>query len=175
MEKHYGGISNGLVNALFGIMLILGFFSWAGVSDTMTYVLFLFTYLLIITYWFELNSFLKKYPSKNIWGFLADMTAVFAILILIVAASFNLGFYFAALAILRTVDTTVISRILSEYDLKKAEAFRLKEIRSIYFLEATAYVLLEPIAFGCSFSNVFGITSLILIWLFARVFEKRLL
>jgi|GEM_PF-1904939 len=175
MEKHYGGISNRLINALFGILLILGFFSWAGVSDTSTYVLFIFTYVLIIAYWFELNSFLNKYPSKNIWGFLADMTAVFAILILIIAASLNLGFYFASLAILRTVDSTVISRILSEYNLKKAEALRLKEIRGIYLLEATAFVLLEPLAFSYSVSGVFGITALMLIWLFARVFEKRLL
>lgn len=174
MEKHYGGISYKLVTGLLALILVQGFFDWVGVSDTLQYVLFLFTYTLIVAYWVRHKHSLKRFPPKNGLGVLIDVTAMFVLFLITKAASLQIGFYFAALAVLRAVDALGITRMLSEYALKRVELHKLNNLRKIYFLEASIYVLFESLSFNYGLPNVISITALILIWLFGRVSEHEL-
>ncbi len=172
MGKHYGEISHKFVNLMFGIMLILGFLDWAGVSNTLQYVLFLFTYVLLITYWMAHRNYLNHFPPKNLLGVIIDITAMAVLFLTIKAALLPLGFYFAALAILRAVDALGITRMISDYVSSRKDVLHLKSRRGIYFLEAAIYLILEALAFRYGMSYVFGVTALMLTWLFGRVFEE---
>ncbi|MBU4246578.1 MAG: hypothetical protein ABIF85_01445 [Nanoarchaeota archaeon] len=174
MEKHYGGISHKLVTGLLAIILVQGFFDWIGVSNTVQYVLFIFTYVLIVAYWVRHKHSVKRFPPKNGLGVLIDIIAMFVLFLIMKAASLQIGFYFAALAVLRAVDALGISRMLSEYVLKRAEAHRFNTLRKIYFLEAIIYVLFESLSFNYGLPNVLGITALMLVWLFGRISEHEL-
>lgn len=171
MGKHYGGISNAFVNLMFSIMLILGVLDWAGISNTLQYVLFIFTYILLITYWMTHRSYIKQFPPKRVLGVMIDITAMAVLFLIIKAALLPLGFYFAALAILRAVDALGITRIISEYISSKKDVLRLKSRRGIYFFEAAIYLLFEAITFHNGLPYVFGMTAMILTWLFGRIFE----
>lgn len=174
MEKHYGGTSYKIVTALFALIFIQGLFDWIGVSNTLQYVLFLFTYILIVAYWVRHKHSLKRFPPKNGIGVLIDVTAMFVLFLITKAASLQLGFYFAALAVLRAVDALGISRMLSEYVVKRVERLKFNTLRKIYFLEAMIYVLFESLSFNYGLPNVLGITAMMLVWLFGRVSEHEL-
>ena len=174
MEKHYGSTSYKIVTALFALILAQGLFDWIGVSNTLQYVLFLFTYILIVAYWVRHKHSLKRFPPKNRLGILIDVTAMFVLFLITKAASLQLGFYFAALAVLRAVDALGISRMLSEYVVKRVERLKFNTLRKIYFLEAMIYVLFESLSFNYGLPNVFGITALMLVWLFGRVSEHEI-
>lgn len=174
MEKHYGGISHTFVNAMFGIILVIGFLDWMGISNTLQYALFIFTFILATRHWISRSSRLKRFPPKNISGVLMDVTAMFIIFLIIKAASLNIGFYFASLAVLRAIDALGISRMLSDYVLTRVEKIRFNAMRWIYFLEASIYILFEVLSFNYGLPNVFGITALILVWLFGRVSEYEI-
>lgn len=174
MKKHYGGISHTFVNAMFGIILVIGILDWMGISDTLQYVLFLFTFIMATRHWISRSSRLKRFPPKNSFGVMIDITAMFIIFLIIKAASLNIGFYFASLAVLRAIDALGVSRTLSEYVLTRVEKIRFNAMRWIYFLEAATYILFEVLSFDYGLPNVFGITALILVWLFGRVSEYEL-
>lgn len=172
MKKYYGKISYNFVNALFAILLAIGFLEWLGVNSTLQYVLFLFTFILIAKYWISHRNQTDKYPPKNISGVLIDITSIFVIFLIVKAAILPLGFYFASLAILRTLDALGSSRTMMEYSLKKAQIFHFKSMRFIYFTEATVYVLFETIMFNNGMPYVFGMTALMLLWIFGQIAEN---
>lgn len=174
MEKHYGSTSYKIVTVLFALILVQGLFDWIGVSNTLQYVLFLFTYVLIVAYWVRHRHTLKKFPPKNGLGIVIDVTAMFILFLITKAASLQLGFYFAALAVLRAVDALGISRMLSEYVVKRVEAVKFNNLRKIYFFEAAIYVLFESLSFNYGLPSVYGITAVILVWLFGRVSEHEI-
>ncbi|VVB61082.1 Uncharacterised protein [uncultured archaeon] len=170
MEKHYGGASRNFVNLMFSVLLVIGLLEWVDAGSMLQYVLFLFTFVLIIAYWRD-RKHIRHYPPKSTAGLLVDVLAVFALFLVVRSALLPLGFYFAALAILRAIDALGISRAISEYVLKNADASHLKLQRSLYFLEASIYVLFEGLTFQYGFPYVVGLTALILVWLFGRVSE----
>ncbi len=174
MKKQYGGVSYKLLNVMFGIIIAQSFLDWFGVSDTIQYVLFIFTYIFIVAYWVRHKSSLKSFPPKDGTGTIIDMLAIFILFLITKAVSLQIGFYFAALAVLRAVDALGISRMLSEYVFKRVEKIKLNALRWIYFLEASVYVLFESLSFNYGLPNVFGITALMLVWLFGRVSEHEL-
>ncbi len=170
MEKHYGRISKNFVNLMFSVLLVIGLLEWVNVGSMLQYVLFLFTFILIAAYWHD-RKHIRHFPPKSIAGLLVDVLAVFALFLVVKAALLPLGFYFAALAILRAIDALGISRAISEYGLRHNDISSLKLQRSMYFVEASIYVLFEGLTFQYGFPYVVGLTALILVWFFGRVSE----
>lgn len=102
---------------MIGIVLGLGFQSWANIDNAWQYIAFFFAYLSIIDYWIDYIPTIRKFPPKNEIDLLADVGILFLMFLLIYATGFTITYFLIVYGVFRLVDNIWMARIRYQYDL----------------------------------------------------------
>lgn len=103
------------MDIMIGVVLGLGFQWWPNLSETWQFLAFILAYLLIVDYWIDTGSALKKFPPKRELDIILDVTVMFSFFLFIYSTQATIEYFLWAFILFRILDIFWILRVKAEY------------------------------------------------------------
>ncbi len=142
--KHYGRLSIKFLDVMFGAIIALGFGQWFSVAerDTIFFISFVFAHIMLIDVWINYDPTIRKFPTKNPYFLILDLTLIFTMTFLIYYSMFSLQKFLVAVVALRLIGVVWAERPIREYKIRGTDKSYLKYISKRNLFEAAAFAVL---------------------------------
>lgn len=114
--------SSKLLDIMIGVILGLGFQWWPDLKEPWQFIAFVIVYLLIIDYWIDTASALKKFPPKRELDIIIDVALMFSFFLFIYSTKNTITYFLFAFILFRALDIIWIFRAKSEYKILNHDA-----------------------------------------------------
>src|SRR3989344_5712782 len=134
--------SSKLLDIMIGVILGLGFQWWPDLKESWQFVAFVLVYFLIIDYWIDTASALKKFPPKRELDIIIDVALMFSFFLLIFSTKNSIAYFLIAFILFRILDIFWILRAKSEYQIANHDNLVMNTWFLADFIESVAALAL---------------------------------
>ena len=104
-----------LIDIMIGVVLGLGFQWWPDLQEPWQFAAFALVYLLVIDYWIDTASALKKFPPKRELDIFIDVAIAFVFFLFIYSTKVSILYFLSVFILFRVLDAVWIYRVKAEY------------------------------------------------------------
>ena|SRR3989338_1157346 len=164
--------SSKLLDIMIGVILGLGFQWWPDLKEPWQFIAFVTVYLLIIDYWIDTASALKKFPPKRELDIIIDVALMFSFFLFIYSTRNSIVYFLFAFAFFRILDILWIFRAKSEYQISNHDGLVMHTWLFADMIEIAMALVLLAAYYNQKTPELILLGIFITIWLVIRIFSS---
>lgn len=161
-----------LLDIMIGVILGLGFQWWPNLHEPWQFIAFFLVYLLIIDYWIDTGSALKKFPPKREIDILIDVAVTFSFFLFIYYTQATIVHFLAAFIVFRVLDVLWILRVRNEYQIIHHDKLVMNTWLLADFVEAVFAAVIIIVHYFYQLAPLISLAIFIASWLLVRIFSS---